>query len=123
MGSGEFKLAKQVGHRGFYGHVILSAETNDNGGVVVEFDGNAAADWQTGARFGIEYVLQHLPNEPASPKALRVRVNMIHGMECDSSDSLIAYATAHALARALGLEEMKTMPRFDPDRGLVEFFK
>ena len=87
MGTGEFKLAKQVGRKGFYAHVVLSAERNDNGEVVVEFDEKLGNEWRSGARFGVDYALEHVPRETIYPDGLIVRVQMVHGMVCDTTDS------------------------------------
>jgi hypothetical protein len=123
MGTGEFKLAKQVGQMGFYAHVGLSAEPNDNGEVVVEFAEKSGSEWRSGARFGIDYALEHALKETKYQDGLIIRVQMIHGMVCDTTDSLVAYAAARAVFQALGIERTNAMPNFDPDRGVVEFSK
>ena len=100
-----------------------TAERNDNGEVVVEFDEKLGNEWRSGARFGIDYALEHVPRETIYPDGLIVRVQMVHGMVCDTTDLLVAYAAARAVFQALGIEQTNATPQFDPERGVVEFLK
>ena len=123
MGTGECKIAKQLGRKGYFGRVVLEAQPNDNGQITVEFDKERAGRWQSGARFGIDYVLEHVSQRNLFPGGLNVRVTAIDGHEVDTTTSLIAYITARAMFQALGVEPAGEAPTVDFEKGLVEFAK
>ncbi|HEX4143929.1 MAG TPA: hypothetical protein VHY91_10375 [Pirellulales bacterium] len=123
MKCGEFKVAKQIGPRGYFGKVRLEVdEVTENGNVVVEFDDHQASRWRTGARFGIDYVLDHLSKRAIFPNGIRVHVGSIEGHEVDTDNTVIAYVTAIALLSALGVEPRKR-PDFDENKGAFIFPK
>lgn len=96
---------------------------DSSGGVQVDFDDVYANRWRSGARFGIEYVLEHIPKREYFPRGVRVHVGCIEGHEVDTDNTLIAYVTAYALFRALGIAEPKKKPNLDLQQGVVVFPK
>jgi hypothetical protein len=123
MARGEFKLAAQSGDKAYYGIVALDVEPDQQDGrVQIDFDAKRAANWQIGARFGIEYVLEHLPRKKLFPQGLKIRVDRIQGHEVDTTSTVIAYTAAIALLRALGLEN-SLKPDLDPEKGWFVFPK
>jgi hypothetical protein len=124
MARGEFKIAKQAGPRGYFGRVTLDVEpAGKTGALVVDFDDDNAGRWQTGARFGIDYVLEHVPKRTYFPQGLKIHVGCIEGHEVDTDNTLIAYVTANALLEALGIAEPRKRPNLDEEKGLVVFPK
>jgi hypothetical protein len=123
MGTGEYKVAKQSGQKGYFGRVVLDAQPKDDGEITVEFDEHRANRWQSGVRFGIDYALEHISKRAVYPKGLKIRVTAIEGHDVDTTTSLIAYITAHAMFQALGVEEADKKPCVDFEKGLVEFAK
>jgi hypothetical protein len=123
MGRGEDKLATQVGAKGYFGNVAVEAEPIDgNGEVTVEFDAAVSPRWQSGASFGIDYVLDHVAKRQLFPKGGRVHVRHIHGHEVDTNNVVIAFVAANALCKALGVEPKKR-PTFDQATGVFSFPK
>ncbi len=123
MSRGEFAIAKQAGPKGYFGKVALEVEPTENdGAITVDFDEQRARLWQQGARFGIEYVLEHIPRRKYFPKGGRVHVDCIEGHEVDTNNVLIAYLTANALFEALGIKPTKR-PNLDEVGGLFVFPK
>jgi len=123
MPRGESTIAKQSGLKGYFGKVTLQVEpTEGDGAVTVDFDERRARSWQQGARFGIEYVLEHIPKRKYFPTGGRVHVDCIEGHEVDTNNVLIAYLTANALFEALGFEPTKR-PSLDEAAGVFEFPK
>lgn len=125
MGRGEERLATQVGPKGYFGQVTLEAEPfteNINGELDVEFEASGAKRWQSGATFGIEYVLEHVAKRKLFPKGGRIRVISIGGHEVDTNNVVIAFVAAHALSKALGVQPRK-LPLFDSDTGTFSFPK
>jgi len=123
MGIGECKVAQQLGRKGYFGRVVLEALPNEDGEVTVEFDKDRATEWQSGARFGIDYALEHVSKRTVYPKGLKVRVTTIEGHDVDTTSSLIAYIAARAMFQALGVEPANEQPSVDFEKGLVEFAK
>ena len=124
MARGEFRIAKQLGVRGYFGRVSLDVEPAESGGdVQIDFDRSCSTRWQRGARFGIAYVFEHIPKRTYFPKGARVHVDCIEGHEVDTDNSLIAYVTANAVFQALGISEPKKRPNLDEEHGLVVFPK
>jgi hypothetical protein len=124
MRSGEFKIAKQAGQRGFFGRVSLDVEDLESSNEVqVDFHDTCADRWRSGARFGIDYVFEHIPKRKYFPRGVRVHVGCIEGHEVDTDNALIAYVTAIALFQALGIAEPKKRPKLDEEQGLVVFPK
>jgi hypothetical protein len=125
MKRGEYKLADQVGEKGYFGKVALEIEMDDGSGAVsIDFDAANARDWQTGARFGIDYVLEHIPKKKLFPKGARIHVDSIQGHAVDTTSAVIAFAAANALLRALGLDAVPSKtkrPNFDREKGLFVF--
>ncbi len=126
MAHGEFKIATQSGSKGYFGRVTLDVEpTARNGMVDVQFDSAHAERWQNGARFGVEYILDHIPKRRVFPQGGVVRIHCIEGHEVDTSSVLIAFVTARALSQALqelGIQATK-QPDFDAATGEVVFSK
>jgi hypothetical protein len=123
MARGDFKIAKQVGQRGFFGRVSLDVEPAEGGhSVQIDFD-ERASRWQNGVRFAVDYVFEHSPARKSFPHGVRIHVSCIEGHEVDTDTSLIAYVTANALLQALGIDDPKKKPHLDEDRGLVVFPK
>ena len=124
MQRGEFRIAKQSGSRGYFGRVALDVELDEtSGGVQVSFDNTRANRWQNGARFGIEYALEHIPKRKYFPKGATVHVGCIEGHEVDTDNALIAYLAANALFQALGIDEPRKRPNLDEAQGFVVFPK
>jgi hypothetical protein len=98
---------------------------DDGSGVVsIDFDAANARDWQTGARFGIDYVLEHIPKKKLFPKGARIHVDSIQGHVVDTTSAVIAFAAANALLSALGLDAESSntkRPNFDREKGLFVF--
>ena len=122
MAHGEFKIARQAGSRGYFGKVSLEAELV-GGSVQVDFDDAHASRWQSAARFGIDYVLEHIPKQKYFPNGIRVHVACIEGHEVDTDSALIAYVTANAMFQALGIANPKKRPDLNEETGLVAFPK
>lgn len=119
MTRGEYKLAVQSGSKGYYGIVALHVEPDtDSGKLQVEFDPKLAQDWQVGARFGIEYVMERIPSR--FPNGVRIKVDLIRGQPVDTNNVVIAYVSAHALLAALELENVRK-PDLDPVKSLFLF--
>jgi hypothetical protein len=124
MAHGEFRVAKQAGPRGYFGRVSLNAEpSGQSGDVHVDFDLANANRWQSGARFGIEYVLEHISKRDYFPNGIRVHVACIEGHEVDTDNTLIAYVAANALFQALGIANPKKRPDLNAEQGLIVFPK
>jgi hypothetical protein len=123
MARGEYKLATQSGNKAYYGIVALNVEPDEQAGrIQIDFDGKLAVNWQTGARFGIEYVLEHVARRKLFPHGVKIKVDRIQGHEVDTTNTVIAYTAAIALLRALGLED-SLKPDLDPEKGLFVFTK
>lgn len=123
MGTGECKIAKQLGRKGYFGRVVLDVQPNDDGQITIEFDSDRAGRWQSGARFGIDYAIEHVSQRNLFPGGLNVRVATIEGHEVHTTTSLIAYIAARAMFQALGVEPASEAPTVDFEKGLVEFAK
>ncbi len=125
MKHGEYKLAIQSGNWGYFGKVVLRIETNGAaGGVKVDFDPQRAGDWQAGARFGIDYVLEHVSTKKLFPEGATIHVDSIQGHPVDTTNVVIAYTAVNALIRALEIEFPESkMPNLDEKNGLVVFPK
>ena len=123
MARGEFRIADQIGSKGYYGQVTLETETTEVGGdVAISFDPPSTSRWMNGARFGIDYVLDHIPKRKYFPSGGKVHVLCIEGHEVDTNNVVIAYVAARALCRALGVELTK-QPTFDAASGTFNFPK
>ncbi len=122
MAKGDFKIAEQIGARAYYGQVALEADASDSGEVTIDFAQPSATRWQSGATFGIDYVLEHIPTRKIFPHGGRIRVTNIEGHEVDTNNVVIAYVAAHALLNALGLDPAKK-PDFDGSSGMFLFPK
>jgi len=124
MGHGESKLVKQVGAKGYFGKVTVQAEPldGDTDEVIVDFDRTIPKRWQSGASFGIEYVLDHVTKRKIFPKGGRIRVLTIGGHEVDTNNVVIAFVAAHALYDALKIQPTK-QPVFDESTGVFSFPK
>jgi hypothetical protein len=119
----EEKLATQVGAKGYFGKVVLEAEAVDGKGeVTVDFDSAHADRWQSGARFGIDYVLEHIAKRKIFPQGGRIIVSYIGGHEVDTTNVVIAFVTAKALFKALNIVSSKE-PKFDETTGVFSFPK
>jgi hypothetical protein len=123
MKHGEYTLATQLGKRGFFGKVVLSVDANGGTGTIrVDFDPERAAEWQIGAHFGIDYILERIPQRKLFPKGATIHVESIQGHTVDTTNLVIAYAAANALLHALDLEASETKkPDFDKEHGLFVF--
>lgn len=120
---GDFRIAKQLGPRGYFGEVALEIEAADgDGAIAVEFDPQHANRWQSGAKFGIDYVLEHLATRKFFPTGGRIFIRCIKGHEVDTSNALIAYLAAEALRQALGANTTKR-PTLDEASGDITFPK
>ncbi len=123
MGHGEFKLAEQAGPRGYFGEVALDAEQMDtNGNVEIYFDQENANRWQSGAQFGIEYVLEHISKRALFPNGGKIHIRRIKGHEVDTNNVVIAFVTANALLDSLRVEPSKR-PNWDKEKGVFIFPK
>jgi len=123
MGRGEDKLATQVGSKGYFGQVTVEAQPVDgNEEIAVDFAPTISNRWQSGASFGIQYVLDHIARRKLFPKGGRVRVLNINGHEVDTNNVVIAFVAANALFKALGVQPTKP-PVFDKDSGIFSFPK
>jgi hypothetical protein len=119
----EEKLATQIGSKGYFGKVVLEAEAIDGQGeVTVDFDAAHARRWQSGARFGIDYVLEHIAKRKVFPQGGRIIVSYIGGHEVDTTNVVIAFVTAKALLKALNVVSSKE-PKFDENTGVFSFAK
>ena len=120
---GKNRLAVQSGNKGYFGEVELDVERHSPGGAIeVEFDSVGASQWQTGAQFGIDYVLQHSSRRTLFPNGGRIHVSRIEGHLVDTTNAVIAYVAALALIDALGVKP-REMPTLDAEKGLVIFPK
>ena len=116
MISGDYKIAKQRGQKGYFGRVALDAQPTESG-VQVDFDAACASCWQSGVRFGIDYFFDHIP----IVGGVRIHVVCVEGHEVDTNNALIALAAANALFQAFGIAESKKKPQLDEENGLVVF--
>ena len=123
MERAEEKLATQVGPKGYFGQVTVEPELVDGDGEVeVDFAPTISKRWQTGALFGIQYVLEHIAKRKLFPRGGLVRVLSIGGHEVDTNNVVIAFVAAHALVKALGVQPAK-IPAFDRETGVFSFPK
>ncbi|MGH7137407.1 MAG: hypothetical protein ACREHD_16815 [Pirellulales bacterium] len=123
LSAGKNRLAVQFGNKGYYGEVELDVErSSPTGAIEVEFDPVAASQWQTGARFGIDYVLEHSSPRTLFPNGGRIHVSRIQGHLVDTNNAVIAYVTAMALIEALAVKP-REMPALDAEKGLLIFPK
>lgn len=123
ISEGKNRLAVQHGNKGYFGEVTVDVErTSPSGMVEIDFDPVHAAQWQTGARFGIEYVLEHTSRRSLFPDGCRIHVCRIEGHPVDTNNEVIAYVAALALVDALGITPRK-MPKLDAEKGLLIFPK
>jgi len=124
MARGEFEVATQAGGRGYFGKVTLDVHQGGREGTVeVDFDPKRASQWQSGARFGIDYMLERIQRRGLLPGGARIHVDSIQGHDVDTNNVVIAYVTAYALLRALGIDPPTKSPRLDSDLGLFIFPK
>lgn len=120
---GKNRLAVQHGNKGYFGEVALDVErTCQSGTIEIDFDPVHATQWQTGARFGIEYIIEHSPRRTLFPDGCRIHVSRIEGHPVDTNNEVIAYVAALALVDALGVTPRK-MPELDTEKGLLIFLK
>ncbi len=123
MARGEFRIADQIGPKGYYGHVTLETEATEAGSdIAISFDPPSATRWMNGARFGIDYVLEHIPRRKYFPSGGKVHVLSIEGHDVDTNNVVIAFVAARALCQALGIELAK-QPTFDAASGSFNFPK
>ena len=124
MARGEYEVATQAGGRGYFGKVTLDVHQGGRAGTVeVDFDAEHASQWQSGARFGIDYMLERIQRRSLLPTGAKIHVDSIQGHDVDTNNVVIAYVTAYALMRALGIEPPTKSPRLDSDLGLFIFPK
>lgn len=121
--SGKHRLARQSGKWGYFGEVAVDIDRDGSGGAVeITFDPVHALQWQIGARFGIEYVLEQVSQRELFPNGGKIHVSRIVGHLVDTNNVVIAYVTALAVVDALGIEARK-VPELVADQGLVIFPK
>lgn len=121
--SGKYRVARQSGNRGYFGEVEVEVDRDlGNGSIEISFDPIHASAWQVGARFGIEYVLEHTPRRTLFPHGGKIHVSRIVGHLVDTNNLVIAYVTALAVIDALGTDA-QDVPELDPERGLIVFPK
>ena len=119
---GKHRIAVQSGPKGYFGEVAVDVEREVNNGIVeISFDPVHAPQWQTGTKFGIEYILEHLSRR-LFPDGGRIHVSRIEGHLVDTNNVVIAYVAALALIDALRIE-LRKVPELDPEKGLVIFPK
>lgn len=120
---GKYRLAVQSGTKGYFGEIILDVEHGGpSSDIEIEFDPVHASQWQIGARFGLEYVLEHGPRRILFPEGGRIHVSRIEGHPVDTSNAVVAYVAALALVDALGVSPRK-MPQLDAENALLVFPK
>lgn len=120
---GKYRLAVQSGNKGYFGDVALDVEHGcSTGEIEIEFDPAHASQWQVGARFGFEYILDHGPRRALFPGGGRIHVSRISGHPVDTNNAVIAYVAALALADALGISPRK-VPQLDAENALLIFPK
>lgn len=116
--TGEYQLAIQIGHRGFYAHVWLTVSTDpssDSLKTEVSRDvRQASSAFQAAIQSGIEWVWWKCRDADPQIGGLLVRVVRLHSMVVDSTPRCVRYAAAGALLRALGME--KLLPPFEPNQ-------
>lgn len=123
ISGGKNRLAVQHGNKGYFGEVALDVERmSPSGTVEIDFDPVHATQWQTGARFGIEYILEHSSRRALFPDGGRIHVTRIDGHPVDTNNEVIAYVAALALIDALGITPRK-LPELDVEKGLLIFPK
>ena len=93
-----------------------------NGAIEIDFDPVQASQWQTGARFGIEYILEHSSRRSLFPEGGRIHVTSIEGHPVDTNNAVIAYVAALALIDALGITARK-IPELDTEKAVLIFPK
>ena len=114
--TGEYKLAIQIGQRGFYAHVWLTALPDLASDLLkIEFrpDDRPPPDFQTAIRSGIETAWRKCRHADPSLAGLLVREVRLHHMVVDSTSKCVASAAAGALLKAIGMERL--LPQFQPD--------
>lgn len=120
---GKHRLAVQSGNKGYFGDITLDVEHGGpTGAVEIDFDPVHASQWQIGARFGLEYILEHGPRRALFPEGGRIYVSRIEGHPVDTNNAVIAYVAALALSDALGVSPRK-MPQLDTENALLIFPK
>ncbi len=120
MHNGHHRLAHQRSERGYFADVSLAVKVEPGPpGLNVLFDDDAGLLWRTGASFGIAYALEKAPQRQ---QRVTVRVKRLHGMIVDTTEILVAYASAFAVWDALGVTPAR-LPAIDIDTGTVSFPK
>jgi hypothetical protein len=120
--AGEYKLAIQIGQRGFYARVWLTVSPDpslDFLKIEVAQDArHAPMDFQAAIRAGIDTAWRRVRRADPSIAGLHVREVHLHYMIVDSTPRCVTYAAAGALLNVLGLERL--LPPFQPDATLDE---
>jgi hypothetical protein len=124
MTTGQFELREQAGSRGYFGRVSLQAEPQVNGEFEVKFAEDLGSEWQSAARFGVDYFLEHIPKKKVFPTGLRVTISEIVGHPVDTTHLVIAFVTVNALSQALQDQvTLKKLPTVNLAGGTFEFPK
>lgn len=116
---GHHRLARQQGHRGYFADVSLTVQVEPGPpGLTVLFD-DAGGPWRAGASFGVAYAVER---SRLDARHVTVQVTRLQGMIVDTTQILVAYASALAFWHALGVRPDR-VPTLDLDTGIVSFPK
>jgi hypothetical protein len=121
--SGTHKLAAQHDNYGYFAEVSVNVmlERGD-AGLRVEFSEGTGSAWRAGASFGLAYAFEKSPMAEVRGKRVVVRVTSIRGHAVDTTEVLIAYASAKAFWQAVGVSPPQE-PVLDQAGGSVVFPK
>lgn len=103
-----FRIAEQSGAWGFYCEIALTVSVLKQRELQVHHSGTDDP-WKVAVDFGLQYAWEHL--RPGNQQGVLVRVVATKTHPVDSSNSVVAYAAAMCLFKALGYTG-KSSPKF-----------
>lgn len=131
MKAGHYRLARQVGQRGYYADVTVSTTLTESSDATLATDvfawlkedyGPDAWEWRccdeyrAGALFGVRFALSHTvqPTSGILANVVQIRAHPAH-----SDGDCVAFAACHATWQALG-DPGVNHPRLSPDGVVFE---
>lgn len=117
MKTAHFKIAEQINNFGFYGEVEIEFRLTNNKELGLILD-ERFERWHSGIFFGATYFLEHCMEQVG----LIINVKNIEFNEVDTTSTIIAYLTYHALLKETQLTQ-KGEINFDKQSKSFIFFK
>ena len=118
---GEYAAAVQRGQKGYYAVVRLEVHLVSffQGSRVTLVD-SGAAPWRAAIEFGVGYAYERTQRAGPRTQGAEVRVLEIRSNPVDTTELLVALASANAFCRAIRREPPPAL-RLDPATGEVTF--